>query len=223
MRPHSVAIVGISSKAGSAGQTVLENLKVNNFTGDVHLVGRANEIDGRPVRPSVDELPEGIDLAIFTLPAAGVKDALAACVRRKVRAAVVFSSGFAEVSEEMRPLQNELSAMARDGDVALLGPNCLGYTNYVDGFTAGFAHAAVVPKVASARDPALAVVSQSGGFMGHLRQAFDGRGLPTSYTISPGNEAGLDIVDFVDFFTEDAATSVIVIYVEHIRRPADGD
>ena len=220
MRPHSVAIVGISSKAGSAGQTVLENLKVNNFTGDVHLVGRANEIDGRPVRQSVDELPEGIDLAIFTLPAAGVKDALAACVRRKVRAAVVFSSGFAEVSEEMRPLQNELSAMARDGDVALLGPNCLGYTNYVDGFTAGFAHAAVVPKVASARDPALAVVSQSGGFMGHLRQAFDGRGLPTSYTISPGNEAGLDIVDFVDFFTEDAATSVIVIYVEHIRRPA---
>jgi acyl-CoA synthetase (NDP forming) len=68
MRPHSVAIVGISSKAGSAGQTVLENLKVNNFTGDIHLVGRANEIDGRPVRPSVDDLPEGIDLAIFTLP-----------------------------------------------------------------------------------------------------------------------------------------------------------
>ena len=74
MRPHSVAIIGISSKAGSAGQTVLENLKVNDFTGDVHLVGRANEIDGRPVRSSVDELPEGIDLAIFTLPAAGVKD-----------------------------------------------------------------------------------------------------------------------------------------------------
>jgi acyl-CoA synthetase (NDP forming) len=220
MRPHSVAIIGISSKAGSAGQTVLQNLKLNKFPGDIHLVGRASEIDGRPVRQSVDELPEGVDLAIFTLPAAGVKDALAACVRRKVRAAVVFSSGFAEVSEEMRPLQNELSAMAREGDLALLGPNCLGYTNYVDGFTAFFANAAEVPKVASARDPALAIVSQSGGFMGHLRQAFEGRGLPTSYTVSPGNEAGLDLVDFIDFLTQDAATSAIVIYAEHIRRPA---
>ena len=148
--------------------------------------------------------PKALILRSSRLPAAGVKEALAGCVRRKVRAAVVFSSGFAEVSEDMRPAQEELSEMARAGDVALLGPNCLGYTNYVDGFTAGFAHAAVVPRVASERDPALAVISQSGGFMGHLRQAFDGRDLPTSYTISPGNEAGLDIVDFVDFLTEDA-------------------
>jgi len=221
MRPRSVAIIGISSKAGSAGQTVLENLKLNNFKGDIHLVGRAAEIDGRPVRQSADELPEDIDLAIFSLPAAGVKDALAGCVRRKVRAAVVFSSGFAEVSEEMRPAQDELSAIARAGDLALLGPNCLGYTNYVDGFTAFFAHAAVVPKVASERDPALAIISQSGGFMGHLRQAFEGRGLPTSYTISPGNEAGLDLVDFIDFLTEDRATRAIVIYAEHIRRPME--
>src|SRR5262249_3771088 len=153
MRPRSVAIIGISSKAGSAGQTVLENLKVNNYTGDVHLVGRAPEIDGRPVRQNVDDLPEGVGLAIFTLPAAGVKEAVAGCVRRKVRAAVIFSSGFAEVSEAMRPAQDELSAMARAGDLALLGPNCLGYTNYVDGFTAGFAHAAVVPPVSSERDP----------------------------------------------------------------------
>jgi acyl-CoA synthetase (NDP forming) len=221
MRPRSVAIIGISSKAGSAGQTVLANLKVNDYAGDVHLVGRAAEIDGRPVRQSVDEIPEGVDLAIFTLPAAGVKEALAGCVRRKVRAAVVFSSGFAEVSEDMRPAQEELSKMARAGDVALLGPNCLGYTNYVDGFTAGFAHAAVVPRVASERDPALAVISQSGGFMGHLRQAFEGRDLPTSYTISPGNEAGLDLVDFIEYLTDDRATRAIVIYVEHIRRPAE--
>jgi acyl-CoA synthetase (NDP forming) len=220
MRPRSVAIIGISSKPGSAGQTVLANLKINRYVGDVHLVGRAAEIDGRPVQQSADELPEGVDLALFTLPAVGVKDALAACVRRKVKAAVVFSSGFAELSEDMRPLQDEISAMARNGDVALLGPNCLGYTNYVDGFAASFTHPAEVPRVASERDPALAVISQSGGFMGHLRQAFEGRDLPTAYTVSPGNEAGLDLVDFIDFLTEDRATRAIVLYAEHIRRPA---
>ena len=167
MRPRSVAIIGISSKAGSAGQTVLANLKVNNYAGDVHLVGRAAEIDGRPVRQSVDEIPEGVDLAIFTLPAAGVKEALAGCVRRKVRRGGGFlASGFAEVGEDMRPAQEELSKMARDGDVALLGPNCLGYTNYVDGLHGRLcACARWCRRVASAREPALAMVSQSGGFM----------------------------------------------------------
>src|SRR5689334_11253661 len=91
MRPRSVAIVGISSKPGSAGHTALANLTVNKYAGDVYLVGRSGgTIEGRSVLASVDELPEGVDLAVFTLPAAGVKEALEACVRRKVRAVTVF-------------------------------------------------------------------------------------------------------------------------------------
>ena len=74
MRPRSVAIVGISSKPGSAGHTALANLTVNQYSGDIYLVGRSGgEIEGHKVHASVDELPEGIDLAVFTLPAAGVK------------------------------------------------------------------------------------------------------------------------------------------------------
>ena len=57
--------------------------------------------------------------------------------------------------------------------------------------------------------------------MAHLRQAFDGRNLPTSYTVSPGNEGGLDLVDFVEFLTTDKSTKAIVLYAEHIRRPAE--
>src|SRR5437660_12835865 len=94
LRPHSVAIVGISSRAGSAGQVILQALKLNKFTGDIHLVGRSTEpIDGRPVLQSPDELPEGVDLAVFTLPAAGVGDAVAACTRRKVGSAMIFAAG----------------------------------------------------------------------------------------------------------------------------------
>ena len=74
MRPKSVAVVGISSKPGSAGHTVLANLTLNKFPGDIYLVGRSGgEIEGRKVFTTVDELPEGIGLAVFTLPAAGVK------------------------------------------------------------------------------------------------------------------------------------------------------
>lgn len=220
MRPRSVAIIGISSKPGSAGHTVLGNLTLNKYAGDIHLVGRSGgTIDGRPVLTTVDELPEGIDLAVFTLPAAGVKDALEGCVRRKVKAVTVFASGFAEAGN--RPAQEELSRIAEEGGIAMLGPNCLGYTNFVDGLQIGFASATPVAKLTNKTDPALAIISQSGGFMAHLRQAFEGRNLPTTYTVSPGNEGGLDLVDFVEFLTQDVSTKAIVLYAEDVRRPAE--
>src|SRR3954470_17476101 len=87
MRPRSIAVLGVSSKPGTAGRTVLANLKLNRFAGDVHVVGRSEgEIDGHRVLQSVDDLPTGVDLAVFALPAAAVKDSLEACAARGVRA-----------------------------------------------------------------------------------------------------------------------------------------
>ena len=132
LRPRSVAIVGISSRPGSAGQVVLQSLKLNKFEGDIHLVGRSDEpIDGCPVLKSAEELPEGVDLAVFTLPAAGVSDAITACVKRRVGSAMVFAAGFAEVGEQ--EMQDEIAKTAREGGLAIVGPNCLGVTNNVDG------------------------------------------------------------------------------------------
>ena len=114
LRPRSVAIVGMSARAGSAGQVILQSLKLNNFKGDIHLVGRSTEpIDGRPVLKSPDELPEGVDLAVFTLPAAGVHEAIEACARRKVGSAMIFAAGFAEVGDQTT--QDAVTATARDG------------------------------------------------------------------------------------------------------------
>ena len=218
MRPKSVAIVGISSKPGSAGHTVLANLTLNKFPGDIYLVGRSGgEIEGRKVHASIDELPEGVGLAVFTLPAAGVKEALEGCARRKVRAAVVFASGFAEVGNTAA--QEELQKIAAEGNISMLGPNCLGYSNFVDGLQIGFASASPVGTRVDPGASAIAILSQSGGFMAHLRQAFEGRNIPTSFTISPGNEAGPDLVDFIEYFILDKATKAIVLYAEDIRRP----
>src|SRR5580658_6725043 len=101
LRPQSIAIIGISTRTGSAGQVILQCLKVNGFKGDIYLVGRTDEpIDGRPVLKSPDELPEGVvDLAVFTLPAAAVREAVEACARRQVGSAMVFAAGFAEVGD----------------------------------------------------------------------------------------------------------------------------
>ncbi|MCW2337218.1 acyl-CoA synthetase (NDP forming) [Sphingobium sp. B2D3A] len=219
MRPRSIAVIGVSAKPKTAGRTVLANLQLNAFDGDVHVVGRAEgEIDGYPVTQSIDDLPEGVDLAVFTLPAAGVKDALEACVRRGVKAVTVFSSGFAEAGN--RAGQDELVRIAYEGNVALLGPNCLGYTNLVKGLPIGFANARKVAKLApDDPNPAIAMVSQSGGLMAYASTNLAARHLPMAYTVSTGNEAGIGIPDFIDFFAQDEATKVIALYLEEVRDP----
>ena len=218
VRPKSVAIIGLSSKPGSAGMNALSNLTGNGYAGEIHLVGRSGgEVDGRRVLTEIDELPEGVHLAIFSLPVVGVKDAMEACVRRKVKAVVIFASGFAEVGERAR--QDEIAKIAHDGGIALLGPNCLGYTNFIDGFQAGFVSSTKIPRMVGGRDPGTAILSQSGGLMSHVRLGLELRDLPVSYTISTGNEAGLGLPDFVDFFVADPATKLIIVYVEEVRDP----
>jgi acyl-CoA synthetase (NDP forming) len=220
LRPKSVAIIGMSTRAGSAGQVILQALKLNKFTGDIHLVGRSTEsIDGRPVLQSPDELPEGVDLAVFTLPAAGVRDAVEACTRRKVGSAMIFAAGFAEVGEQ--EMQDEIAKTARDGGLAIVGPNCLGVTNNVDGLMLHMLFAREALRFGKDSKPGLAFVGQSGGMLGHFQRAADGRGTPLSYVISTGNEIGLESTDFIEFLADDAATNVLVVYTEQVRRPRE--
>jgi acetate---CoA ligase (ADP-forming) len=218
LRPRSVAIIGISSRPGSAGMNALANFTLNDFAGDIYLVGRSGgEIEGRKVFTEIDELPEGVELAIFTLPAAGVHDAMRACARRKVRAVTIFASGFAEVGE--RQSQDELAQIARDGGVALLGPNCLGYTNFTNGVTAGFVAANKVVRTPDTDNPKVAIISASGGLMGHIRMGLEQRDIPAAYTISTGNEAGIGLPDFVEYLAHDPLISLILVYVEEVREP----
>jgi len=215
LRPRSVAIIGISTRPGSAGQIILQCLKVNNFAGDVFLVGRSDApIDGRAVLKSPDELPEGVDLAVFTLPAAAVPEAMQACARRKVGSAMVFAAGFAETGDYAT--QDAVAATARAAGLAIVGPNCLGVTNNVDGLMLHMIYARAAARGIS---DGVAIVGQSGGLLGHFQRACDGRGVPVSYVISTGNECGLETIDFIEFLVDDAATRVIMAYCEEIRRP----
>jgi len=217
LRPRSVAIVGFSRRAGSAGQVILQSLELNKFTGDIHLVGRSPEpIDGRPVLKSADELPEGVDLAVFTLPAAGVREAIEACARRKVGSAIVFAAGFAEVGDS--ETQDAVTATARAAGLAVVGPNCLGVTNNVDGM---MLHMLFAREALRGVEGGVAFVGQSGGLLGHFQRATDGREIPLSYVISTGNEAGLESTDFLEFLVEDRSTRVIALYCEQSRRPAE--
>ena len=218
LRPRSVAIVGISSRAGSAGQVILQSLKLNKFAGDIHLVGRSTEpIDGRPVLRSADELPEGVDLAVFTLPAAGVREAIEACARRKVGSAMIFAAGFAEVGDQATQdadHRHRAGGRARHRGAEL--PRRHQQRGRHDA-----AHAVRDARRSAASRDGIAFVGQSGGLLGHFQRAADGLGLPLAYVISTGNEAGLESTDFLEFLADDPATRVIALYCEEIRRPQE--
>jgi len=218
LRPRSVAIVGISSRPGSAGQVILQALKLNKFPGNIHLVGRSTEpIDGRPVLKSAEELPEPVDLAVFTMPAAAVRDAMTACAKRGVGTAMVFAAGFAESGEQA--LQDEVASIARNAGLAIVGPNCLGVTNNVDRMMLHMLYAREALRWGPDSKPGIAFVGQSGGMLGHFQRSAEGRGLPLSYVVSTGNEIGLESTDFLEFLADCEATRVIVAYTEQIRRP----
>src|SRR6201997_981473 len=215
LRPRSIAVIGVSTRAGSAGQIILQCLKINRFAGEMYLVGRTEElIDGRRVLKSADELPEGVDLAVFTLPAAAVRAAMQACARRKVGTALVFAAGFAETGDHAT--QDAVAATARAAGLAVVGPNCLGVTNNVDGL---MLHMLFAREAQRGVKDGVAIVGQSGGLLGHFQRACDGRGIPVSYVISTGNECGLEGTDFIEFLVDDAATRVVIAYCEEIRRP----
>ncbi|HKS50231.1 MAG TPA: acetate--CoA ligase family protein [Amycolatopsis sp.] len=220
LAPRSIAIVGVSAKPGSSGRTLLDHLRRNDYRGEIHLVGRSSgEIDGLPVLTSVDELPKGIDLALLILPATGVRDAVAACVRRDVRVGVIYASGFAEFGDAGRAEQAEITRLAREGGLHLVGPNCIGYTNYVEPLNTVFLPDPPVQRLDEAARPAVAVLAQSGGLMGMIVQGLQARGVPISYRLSTGNEAGLTLADYLDFLADDPATRGAVVYAEDIRDP----
>lgn len=218
LKPRSIAIVGASVDPRSFGGFVLENLERFGYAGAIHLVSRSStEINGRACVKTVDDLPEGIDLAVLAIPEAGVLDAVRVLAARRARAAVLFASGYAETGDEGRAKQEELCAAARAAGIVLLGPNCMGFTNFEAGVPVTFEP--VQPYPCGGR-PGIGVVAQSGAMAANLRDAFIGRGLPMTATVSTGNEASVGIEDVLSYYIADPQTRVIAVYAEQVRRPS---
>ncbi|MGH7091002.1 MAG: CoA-binding protein, partial [Stellaceae bacterium] len=182
LRPRSVALVGASPEPGSIGNNVLVNLERSGFAGALHLVSRnRTEIAGHACVRSIDDLPLEIDAVVLVVPESAVPDAVEACVRRKAGSALVFASGFAETGETGRASQARIAAAARAGGLVLAGPNCIGFTNYVDGVALTFE-----PLQGGGERVARGAVAiaQSGAMTTNLRLALSAKGIPLAHAIS---------------------------------------
>lgn len=216
LAPRSVAIVGASADPRSFGAFVLGNLERFGYAGEIHLVSRSSEtLSGRACLKSVQELPEDLDVAVLAIAEAGVLDAVTTLAARRCHAALLFASGYAEVGAQGLERQAQLAKAA--GAMHIVGPNCMGFTNFEAGVPLTFEPLTPYP---CAGRPGVAVIAQSGFMAATLRDAFIGRGLPITTAFSTGNECSLGVEDIVAHCIDDAQTRVLCVYAEQIRRPA---
>jgi acetate---CoA ligase (ADP-forming) len=217
LRPRSVAIVGASPTPGALGASVLANLERLRFSGNIHLINpKRSEIAGRPCLKSVEDLPEGVDVAVLAIPGAAVLDTIRSLAARRVGAAIIFSAGFAEGGAAGLLAQGEIASIAAASGMVIEGPNCLGLVNYVDGIALTFVE---TPAIKLEGRPGIAIVSQSGAMAAVLSVMLTSRELGLSYSISTGNEAASGVEHYVDYLLDDPHTQVVGMIVEQFRDP----
>jgi acyl-CoA synthetase (NDP forming) len=220
LAPKSVAVIGVSERPGTAGRNAIATLDQYGYKGTIHIVARnARAIDGRPAVQSVSELPDGIDLAVLTVPNASVLETVQALASKRIGGIMCFASGFAEVGGEMAGVQNRLTEIAHANDIAFAGPNCLGFTNLVANLQITFM--AARPMELPRSDARIDVVAQSGGLAGVISRAAALEGVGFSYSITTGNEAVLGLEDYMPFLVENEQSRVIAMLGETIRRPEE--
>ena len=215
--PQSIAIVGASARPGSFGERTARNL--TGFAGRLHLVNpRYERIGDAACHPSIAALPEVPDLVVAATPMEACEGVVHDCVVAGAGAVVLYAAGFAETGRPERiELQRRLVAKARAGGVRLLGPNCIGLTDYARRAEISFV---AVPRPATPPSgPAIGIVSQSGNLGFALAQAVES-GTRIGRVLTCGNSGDVDVADLVAALAEDPGCSAIALLFEGMADPA---
>lgn len=214
-RPRAVAVIGASRQRGAIGNTVMQRLLQTGFEGPVYPVNpSARAVASVRAYPSVRDIPDEVDLAVIAVPAAQVLGVVDECARKRVRALVVLSAGFAETGPEGRERQNELVRKVRANGMRLIGPNCMGILNTASDVNLNATFSPVAPRRGN-----VAMSSQSGA-LGLAILDYAGRlNLGISMFVSVGNKADVSGNDLIQYWEDDPDTNLIMLYLESFGNP----
>ena len=210
--PRSIAIIGASQDFITISGQPLKHLQSHGYKGKLYPVNpRYTEVAGVKCYPSLAELPETPDLVLILVNASRVADMLKQCGAKGVPYVIIFSSGFSEMGGEGVKQQQELTRIAQEHNIGVIGPNCQGMMNVADGVFAGFGSVFFTdyqPGVVS-------MASQSGGFgFSVMNLSSKDGGLPFRQMVTTGNEIGVSTLEFLDYFIKDPKTEIIGAYLE---------
>lgn len=208
--PRNVAVIGATERAGSVGRTILWNLISSPFGGTIYPVNPTrNSILGIRAYPNLAALPEQVDLAVIVTPAKTVPNVMRECVANGVKGAIIISAGFKETGAEGVALEAEILKIAREGNMRVVGPNCLGVMSPITKINATFA-------AAMARPGNVAFISQSGALCTAVLDWSFKENVGFSAFASIGSMLDVGWGDLIDYLGRDPNTKSIVIYMESV-------
>lgn len=209
-KPKSIAIVGASEEGGKIGNVLVGNITKLGYSGEVFFVNpKHQEIFGKKCYAKLSEIEGEIDLAIISVPAKFVQDVVCDGVA-KVKNFVIISAGFSEVSAEGRKREDDLLQFAKDHELNILGPNCLGFI--VPNMKLNASFAGGMPESGN-----VAFVSQSGALAVAIMDIARRDNIKFSHIISVGNKMQIDETELLKFLDKDEKTKVIAMYLEGIK------
>jgi acetyl coenzyme A synthetase (ADP forming)-like protein len=215
-KPNSVAVIGASREPRKFGHVIFKNFIESEFEGKTYPVNpKANLILGFKTYAGLKDIPSEVDLAVISIPAPLVPNAIDECVLKNVKAAIIVSGGFKEIGEKGERLELEIRRKIKGSSLRIIGPNCIGVydpANHVDTLFLP-TYRLRRPK----RGP-IAFISQSGAFGSAILDWTASQEIGVSKFVSIGNKIDVDEVDLLEYLMDDPLTKCITVYVESISR-----
>ena len=214
-QPQSVAVIGVSRNPNKIGYRLLDAITACRFQGAVYPVNpKATEIQGILSYPSVQDIQEPVDLAVISVPRDSVSSVIGECAAKGIRACVIITAGFAETGREGAALQQQLVTKVRQYGMRMIGPNCFGILNTDPNIQLNATFSTLFPPrgraAMSSQSGAIGIATLAGARRFHLG---------ISSFVSVGNKADVSTNDLLQYWEEDPATDVILLYVESFGNP----
>ena len=209
--PQSVAVVGASTKAGSVGFDIFKNMISFGYAGEVYGVNtKGGELLGRSLYTSLTAIGKPVDLAIIVVPSKIVPGIVRECGQLGIDSAIIISAGFKETGAEGAQLEREVGEIARQHNIRIVGPNCLGIVVPPVGLNASFAPG--MPRPGN-----IAMMSQSGALATAVLDWAFAQGMGFSKFVSFGNAMDVGVNDLLRAWADDEQTHVILAYIEGVK------
>ncbi|MBN8199884.1 acetate--CoA ligase family protein [Bacillus sp. NTK034] len=215
LNPKSIAIVGVSKDFSSISGKPIKNLIHHNFKGIIYPVNpKYEEIEGIPCFSSILDIPGEVDVALIAVASKRMLQILDECEKKQVHHIILFGSGFAEVGEEGKALQEKVFAKAKQAGIHILGPNCVGLLNVKESIPLGFATSFETKK--GFKPGNVGFASQSGAIGFSLFGLAQEENIGFSYVVNTGNQMDIHSFDCIEYMLGDPDTNVVAGYLEAI-------
>jgi acetyl coenzyme A synthetase (ADP forming)-like protein len=213
--PQSVAVIGASHTPGKIGYTIIENFVRNKFPEKVYPINPdTTPILGLEVFQSIKDIEEKIDLAIIAVPSSIVPKILKECVNKKIESVVIISSGFSEIGEQGKKLEEECKKIIFKTKTRVIGPNCIGTFDSSTAFDMMFQSQDRMKRPPQGN---ISFISQSGAVGSTILDWLAEEKIGISKFVSYGNGMDITETDLLELLGEDENTKVVVMYLEGIK------